>query len=70
MLEGGPTVFLVRDYLFTRLDKQPTDFIEKPPAPPAGPGTPAPQAAASDDEHEDDGDEAGEEINIPGAEQD
>ena len=69
MLEGGPTIFLVRDYLFTRLDKPPTDFIEKPPAPTAGPGTPAPQAAAND-EHEDEGDEAGEEVNIPGAEQD
>ena len=70
MLEGGPTVFLVRDYLFTRLDKQAKDFIEKPPAPTAGPGTPAAQAAASDDEHEDEGDEAGEEVNVPGAEQD
>jgi hypothetical protein len=69
MLEGGQTVFLVRDYLFTRLDKQPTDFTEKPPAPTPGAGTPAPQAAAGD-EHEDEGDDAAEEVNIPGAEQD
>jgi Domain of unknown function (DUF4340) len=70
MLEGGPTVFLVRDYLFTRLDKQPKDFVEKPPTPTVGPGTPAPQAAASDDESDVEGDDAGEEINVPGAEQD
>lgn len=70
MLEGGPTVFRVRDYLFTRLDKQPTDFIEKPPPPTAAPGTPAAGAAATDDEHEDDGDDAGDEVNVPGAEQD
>ncbi|MFI5398596.1 MAG: DUF4340 domain-containing protein [Candidatus Binatia bacterium] len=42
MTEGGETVFLVRDYLFTRLDKQPQDFVEKPPASPAL-GTPAAQ---------------------------
>lgn len=70
MLEGGPTVFLVRDYLFTRLDKQPRDFVEKPPTPPPGPGTPAAPVAANGDEHEDAGDDAGEEVNIPGAEQD
>ncbi len=70
MLAGGPTVFLVRDYLFTRLDKQPKDFIEKPPPPTPAPGTPAAGAAASDDEHEDDGDDAGDEVNVPGGEQD
>jgi hypothetical protein len=28
MREGGPTVFEARDYMFTRLDKQPKDFVE------------------------------------------
>jgi hypothetical protein len=70
MLEGGPTVFLVRDYLVTRLDKQPKDFVEKPPTPTVGPGTPAPAAAVNEDEHEDEGDDGGDEVNIPGAEQD
>ena len=28
MLEGGPTVFLVRDYLFTRLNKKADDFVD------------------------------------------
>ena len=69
MPEGGPTVFLVRDYLFTRLDKQPKDFVEKPPTPTAAPGTPAPAGAANDDEHEGE-DEGDDEINLPGAEQD
>ena len=33
--EGGPTVFEVRDYMYTRLDKQQRDFVgpEAPPAP-------------------------------------
>jgi hypothetical protein len=71
MLAGAPTVFLVRDYLFTRLDKQPKDFIEKPPPPTLAPGTPAAGAAATDEEHEDDGDDAGgDELNVPGGEQD
>ncbi|MFQ5664978.1 MAG: DUF4340 domain-containing protein [Candidatus Binatia bacterium] len=30
MAAGGPTVFLVRDYVFTRLDKHPQDFVETP----------------------------------------
>ena len=42
MREGGPTVFEVRDYMYTRLDKQQRDFVgpEAPPetAPTAGPG--------------------------------
>jgi len=41
MAEGGPTVFLVRDYLFTRLDKQAKDFVEKPTPTPGGAATPA-----------------------------
>lgn len=36
MREGGPTVFEVRDYMYTRLDKQAADF--------RGPETPAPPA--------------------------
>ncbi len=36
MRDGGPTIFEVRDYMFTRLDKQQRDFVgpETPPAPP------------------------------------
>jgi hypothetical protein len=70
MSEGGTTVFLVRDYLFTRLDKQPKDFVEKPPTPTVAPGAPAPQAAASDDDQDDDGNGAGDDANVPGGEQD
>jgi hypothetical protein len=40
MAEGGPTVFLVRDYLITRLNKQAQDFIQQP-TPTVGSGTPA-----------------------------
>lgn len=32
MAEGGPTVFLVRDYVITRLNKKADDFVEKPAA--------------------------------------
>lgn len=32
MAEGGTMVFALRDYLFDRLNKTPTDFWEKPPA--------------------------------------
>jgi len=43
MREGGPTVFEVRDYMYTRLDKQQRDFegtetATTLPAPPAGAG--------------------------------
>jgi hypothetical protein len=38
MTAGGPTVFLVRDYLVTRLNKQLQDFVEHP-TPTAGAGT-------------------------------
>lgn len=51
MTQGGPTVFLIRDYLYTRLDKQPQDFIEKP-KPTAVPGTPEPQIGGSADQAE------------------
>jgi hypothetical protein len=53
MAEGGPTVFLVRDYLFTRLDKKPQDFVEKPPATP-GTGTPTAQINNAQDDSADD----------------
>jgi hypothetical protein len=47
MREGGPTVFEVRDYMYTRLDKQQRDFV--------GPETPAetappPPAAGGEDQ--------------------
>jgi hypothetical protein len=38
--EGGTTVFEVRDYMFTRLDKQPRDFTESVPAPSPAVGAP------------------------------
>jgi len=43
MKEGGSTVFLIRDYLVTRLNKQPQDFIEQPTPTPGG-ATPTPAA--------------------------
>ncbi len=48
MAEGGPTVFLIRDYLVTRLDKQAPDFLEKP-TPTAAPGMPDVQAGGGED---------------------
>ena len=45
MSAGGSTVFLVRDYLVTRLNKQAQDFVEKP-TPTAVTGTPNPQTGA------------------------
>ncbi|HUI27566.1 MAG TPA: DUF4340 domain-containing protein [Candidatus Kryptonia bacterium] len=54
MAAGGDTVFLLRDYLFTRLDKQQKDFLEQPtPAAAAAPAT----MSAPPPEQEDDGDE-------------
>jgi len=64
-------VFLVRDYLYTRLDKQPQDFIEKPAA---TPGTPTAQFSGAEEPEEEpaeeelEGADQGEEP--PGAEQD
>jgi hypothetical protein len=40
MAEGGPTVFLVRDYVIPRLNKQAQDFVQHP-TPTIGAGTPA-----------------------------
>jgi len=54
--EGGPTVFEVRDYMYTRLDKQQRDFEGKEtattlPAPPAGAGSmPDGEDGGQDDE--------------------
>jgi hypothetical protein len=41
MREGGPSVFEVRDYMFTRLDKKGPDFVGPDTAPPAPPAEPA-----------------------------
>ena len=49
MAEGGPTVFLVRDYSFTRLDKQPQDFLEKPTPTPGPKGAAPPQLGGGGD---------------------
>jgi hypothetical protein len=53
MREGGPTVFEVRDYMFTRLDKKAPDFIgpNTPPPPPAPGGGPTglPMGVPNDD---------------------
>jgi hypothetical protein len=54
MIAGGPTVFLVRDYLFTRLDKHPQDFVEKP-TPTIGAATPGTPVVQSEDEPEEGG---------------
>jgi len=57
MAEGGSTVFLVRDYLFTRLDKQPKDFVEMP-TPTVVPGATATAAAANGNGDEADDEDA------------
>jgi hypothetical protein len=44
MAEGGPSVFLVRDYVIPRLNKQAQDFIQQA-TPTAGAGVPAAPAA-------------------------
>jgi hypothetical protein len=54
MTEGGATAFLIRDYLFTRLDKQPQDFLEKP-TPTAGANAPPAQIGAEPLEDEPEG---------------
>ncbi len=56
MREGGPTVFEVRDYMYTRLDKQAADF--------RGPEAPPPPAANGEDDGEMQGLPPG--IEIPG----
>jgi hypothetical protein len=44
MAEGGPTIFRVRDYLITRLNKPPQEFVETPTA---TPGAVTPTVAGS-----------------------
>src|SRR5262249_2880863 len=44
--EGGPTAFEIRDYMYTRLDKQQRDFVgpeEPPPTAPTPSGQPEPE---------------------------
>lgn len=66
--EGGTTVFLVRDYSFTRLNKQPQDFLEKP-TPTMGPkGASTPELGGAEPEDEPMGEEP-EGENFPGGEQ-
>jgi hypothetical protein len=48
MRRGGSTVFLVREYLFTRLNKQPSDFLAQPT--PAPGSAPAPEDEQAEDE--------------------
>ena len=53
MKAGGPTVYEARDYMYTRLDKRPGDFVEA--AEKAGSATTVPANPASppaDDESE------------------
>src|SRR5262249_14881971 len=66
MAEGGPTVFLIRDYLVTRLNKQPQDFVEHATPTPSGTAAPqvgsgapapAPEVNVMDEEGEDEGDD-------------
>jgi hypothetical protein len=57
MREGGPTVFEVRDYMYTRLDKQQRDFVgvEAPPstvAPAPGPAGEMGEDEGANDEEE------------------
>jgi len=49
MVEGGSTVYTIRDYVFTRLDKQRSQFIVQP-RPTVGPGTPAAAAQGAEEE--------------------
>ena len=48
MREGGPTAFEVRDYMYTRLDKQQRDFA----GPETAPETAPPPAAGGDEDHD------------------
>jgi hypothetical protein len=60
MTEGGPTVFKIRDYQFTRLDKQASDLFERP-TPTAGLATEtaAPGSVGDKFEGEPPGDDGG-----------
>jgi hypothetical protein len=49
--EGGPTVFEIRDYMYTRLDKQQRDFVGPEEPPPTAP-TPGGQPESEPDEDE------------------
>lgn len=61
MTEGGKTVFVLRDYMFDRLNKVPTDFWEKPAEKePSATSDTAPSVIGHED-HEHEGDLAGEE---------
>ncbi len=51
MREGGPTVFEIRDYMYTRLDKQQRDFVG-PEEPPATAPVPGGQPEPDEDEPE------------------
>ncbi|MFN8544018.1 MAG: DUF4340 domain-containing protein [Candidatus Binatia bacterium] len=52
MREGGPTVFEVRDYMYTRLDKRASDFLGTDDAAPPG-ATGAAMPPSEDGAHED-----------------
>jgi len=47
MTEGGHTVFLIHDYVVTRLNKQAQDFVEKPTPTPGSSTTPTVAAGAN-----------------------
>ena len=49
MREGGPTVFEIRDYMYTRLDKQQRDFVGPEEPPPTAP-VPVPGGAPEDED--------------------
>jgi len=50
MAQGGGVVFEVRDYMFTRLDKQPKDFLASEADKAAKPAAPSPTQPPADDE--------------------
>jgi hypothetical protein len=51
MAQGGSTVFKIRDYLITRLNKQEKDFLQVPTPTPGGPPTAAADLDVPLDEH-------------------
>jgi hypothetical protein len=48
MVEGGSTIYAIRDYVFTRLDKQRSQFIVEP-TPTIGAGTPTAEHEAAEE---------------------
>jgi len=50
MAEGSPTVFGLRDYVFDRLNKKPTDFWEKPGRKEEAPASPPPPLSENSEE--------------------